>query len=62
MEDARRGVYIRKSNGKFRVEHRYMPTPDIDQPSTFDDEVTDTVGKLKQLKRPNESSRNMKTN
>lgn len=43
------GVYIRERNGKFRVEHRYMPEPDVEQPSTFDDEVTKTVGEAETL-------------
>ena len=41
---ARWGVYIKEHNGKFRVEHHYMPKPDVEQPTTFDDEVTRTVG------------------
>jgi hypothetical protein len=43
MED-RWGVYVREINGKFRVEHRYMAKPNIEEPTTFDDQITDTVG------------------
>jgi hypothetical protein len=46
-EDVRWGVYVRELNGKFLVEHRYMPTPDIEQPTTFDDIVTRKVGEAK---------------
>ena len=38
------GVSIREVNGKFLVEHRYMPKPTVEEPSTFDDEVIDKVG------------------
>jgi hypothetical protein len=37
------GVYIRSHNGKFHVEHRYMPTPDINHPSSFNEEEIVTV-------------------
>lgn len=42
--ETRWGVSIREVNGKFRVEHRYMPKPNIEEPTTFDDEMTRTVG------------------
>jgi hypothetical protein len=40
-------VYIKEQTGKFFVvEHRYMPTPNVDEPSSFDERsmVTHRVG------------------
>jgi hypothetical protein len=33
-----------EDNGTFRVDHHYMPKPNVEQPTAFDDEVTSTVG------------------
>ncbi len=45
MADDRWGVYISERNGKyFRVEHRYAATQIPDEPTTFDDVVTQTIG------------------
>ena len=38
------GVYIEEQNAKFIVKHHYMPTPNPDEPTTFDDEVFKTIG------------------
>ncbi len=41
------GVVIREETGKFFiVEHRYLPTPNLDEPTSFDEQsiVTHQVG------------------
>ena len=38
------GIYIEEQNAKFRVKHHYTPTPNPDEPTTFDDEVIETIG------------------
>jgi hypothetical protein len=37
VEDDRYGIFITELNGKFHVEHRYRPEPNVDEPSTFDE-------------------------
>ena len=38
------GVSIEQQNARFRVKHHYMPTPNPDEPTTFDDEVIKIIG------------------
>ncbi|HWZ99643.1 MAG TPA: hypothetical protein VN025_17935 [Candidatus Dormibacteraeota bacterium] len=56
-EEISRGVSITKQKNKFVVYHRYQPKPDVQQPTTFDDEVitkvgeADTIEKAEKIKR-----------
>lgn len=56
-----REIYIQKQpNGRFRVLHNYMPTPTIDEPSSFDErnEATTTVGEADTRKEAERIVRN----